>query len=229
MAQDQSSPEIDGAQVERDRSEEAPVDGGRIADLAALEARYAAPVGASLIKELDHVSAHYRALIEASPYVVLSTMAEDGVDASPRGDPGGVVAVASEKLLLLPDRRGNNRIDSLRNILRDPRVGLLFLIPGVGETIRVRGRAEISAAPALLERFVMQGKTPATVIKIHVERAYFQCQKATARSRIWDPAAQVERKSLPSAGQILEALSTDDFDGGAYDAAYPERMKRTIY
>lgn len=201
----------------------------RIDTIDALQALYGQAVGPALTKELDHVSAHYGAFIAAAPYVIVSTLTADGVDCSPRGDPGGVVTVESPKLLLLPDRRGNNRLDTLHNVIRDPRVGLLFLVPGVGETIRVRGRAEISADPALLERFVMQGKQPATVLKIHVDRAYYQCQKATVRARLWDAEARVDRKSLPSAGQMLEAMSTDAFDGAAYDAAYPERMKRVIY
>ena len=182
----------------------------------------------SLTKEIDYISDHYRAFIEASPFVVLSTVAPEGLDSSPRGDPAGFVEVENRNTVLIPDRNGNNRIDSLRNIVQDPRVSLLFLIPGVGETLRINGRAEIDTDPALLARFEMQGKLPRSVLRVTAERVYFQCQKALARSKLWDPPIQVDRKSLPSAGQILKALKPE-FDGDAYDADYPERMKRTIY
>jgi PPOX class probable FMN-dependent enzyme len=130
---------------------------------------------------------------------------------------------------MIPDRRGNNRIDTLRNLVRDPRVSLLFLVPGVGETLRINGRATISVDPDLCASFDMNGKTPRSVIVVTVERVYFQCQKALARSRLWDPEARIERKELPSAGDILQKLSKNDFDGDAYDKNYPERLKKTIY
>jgi uncharacterized protein len=137
--------------------------------------------------------------------------------------------VEDEKTLLIPDRRGNNRIDSLRNIVHDPRVALLFLIPGVGETLRVRGRASISIAPELIESFLAEGKAPRSVIVIAVEAVYFQCQKAIVRSDLWNPEKRVDRKTLPSAGQILAAMSDSRVGGEAYDAAYPERMKATLW
>jgi PPOX class probable FMN-dependent enzyme len=137
--------------------------------------------------------------------------------------------VVDEKTVMIPDRRGNNRIDTLRNLVRDPRVSLLFLVPGVGETLRINGRATISVDPDLCASFDMNGKTPRSVIVVTVERVYFQCQKALARSRLWDPEARIERKELPSAGDILQKLSKNDFDGDAYDKNYPERLKKTIY
>lgn len=201
----------------------------RVTTDAQLDAIYGEPLAQSLVKEIDHISDHYRCFIEASPFVLLATSGPEGLDCSPRGDPPGFVRVADERTVLLPDRRGNNRIDSLRNIVRDPRVALLFLVPGVGETLRINGRAEILVDPELCESFAMQGKMPRSVIAVTAERVYFQCQKALARSRLWQSDAQVDRASLPTAGQILQALSREAFDGRAYDEAYPERLKKTIY
>ena len=137
-------------------------------------------------KEIDHINPQYRAFIEAAPFFVLASVGPEGVDCSPRGDAPGFVRVTGERTLMIPDRRGNNRIDSLRNIVRDPRVSLLFLIPGVGETFRIIGRASISTDPALLEGFVFAGKTPRAVIIVDVERVYFQCSKAIIRSKLWE-------------------------------------------
>jgi PPOX class probable FMN-dependent enzyme len=200
-----------------------------VSTIAELEAIYGEPLAQSLVKEIDYISDHYRAFIEQSPFMVLASVAEEGLDCSPRGDPPGFVRVVDEKTVMIPDRRGNNRIDTLRNLVRDPRVSLLFLVPGVGETLRINGRATISVDPDLCASFDMNGKTPRSVIVVTVERVYFQCQKALARSRLWDPEARIERKELPSAGDILQKLSKNDFDGDAYDKNYPERLKKTIY
>ncbi len=178
-------------------------DGNLIKDAAALRSLYGEPMGASLAKEIDHVHPHYRAMIEAAPFMVMATSGPDGLDVSPRGDPPGFVVVEDEKTLLIPDRRGNNRTDSLTNLIADPRIALLFLIPGVGETLRVNGTAEICVDPVLLERFPAQGKLPRSVIVVHVERVYFQCPKALVRSDLWNPEKHVERRSLPSSGTIL--------------------------
>jgi len=201
----------------------------RITTIEQLEAIYGAPVPRSLVKELDHISTHYRAFIEAAPFAVVATSGPEGLDCSPRGDPPGFVRVVDAHTVQLPDRRGNNRIDSLRNIVRDPRISLLFLIPGVGETLRINGRAAIVTEPALLESFAMQGKLPRSVIEISVERVYFQCQKALARSRLWDADAQISRDRLPSTGEMLAAMSAEPFDAAAYDRDYPAHMKKTIY
>jgi PPOX class probable FMN-dependent enzyme len=190
-----------------------------VTTLEQLEALYDAPVPRSLIKEIDSISEHYRAFIEKAPFVVVATVGPEGLDCSPRGDPPGFVRVMDEKTLLLPDRRGNNRLDS----------SLLFLIPGIGETLRVNGRAEILVDPELCADFALQGKVPKSLLKVAVERIYFQCQKALARSRLWDPAARIPRSELPSTGEILESLSDSPFDGAAYDRGYPDHMKRTIY
>ena len=200
-----------------------------VSTIEELEAIYGEPLPQSLVKEIDYISDHYRSFIKKSPFMVLASVAEEGLDCSPRGDPAGFVRVVDEKRVMIPDRRGNNRIDTLRNIVRDPRVSLLFLVPGVGETLRINGRAEISIDPKLCASFDMNGKTPRSVIIITADRVYFQCQKALARSRLWDPKAQVERKELPTAGKILQSLSRDEFDGEAYDRNYPERLKKTIY
>ncbi|AZY47876.1 pyridoxamine 5'-phosphate oxidase family protein [Bordetella avium] len=200
-----------------------------ITDTQALAELYGEPGQASLAKELDYVHPHYRAFIEASPFATLATSGAQGLDASPRGDPAGFVVVENDRTLLLPDRRGNNRIDSLRNVLEDPRVALLFLIPGVGETLRVNGRAEISVDPALLARFAMDGKPARSVLILHVEKVYFQCARAIVRSGLWDPAKQVARDSLPSTGRMLADVSAGEIDGAAYDRDLPERMKKTLY
>ena len=194
-----------------------------------LDELYGAPSQRSLDKEIDYVSEHYRAFIERAPFAVLSTCGEHGIDNSPRGDAPGFVKLRDSRTLLLPDRRGNNRLDTLRNVLTNPKVGLLFLIPGVGETLRVKGRAEIDADPALCAQFDVRGKVPRTVLVIHVERVYFQCQKALARSRLWDPSAQVERTELPSTGTMLAGMSSQPFDADAYDAGYADHMQQTIY
>jgi len=144
------------------------------------------PVGeASLRKEVPYLHPHYRALIQASPFVVLATSGPGGMDASPRGDAAGFVVVEDDTTLLLPERRGNNRIDSLHNIIADPRVALLFLIPGVGETLRVNGTAAISTDPALLQRFVVQGQPPKCVLVVSVQTVFFQCARAIQRSALW--------------------------------------------
>lgn len=202
----------------------------RIADLGTLEALYGAPSEASLRKEVDHVHPHYRAFIEAAPFVLMATSGPGGLDVSPRGDPPGFVAVEDPRTLLLPDRRGNNRIDSLRNLIADPRIALLFLIPGIGETLRVNGRASISVDPALLARFPADGgKLPRSVIVVAVEAVYFQCQKALVRSALWDPDRRIPRSALPSNGTILADLTRGGIDGSAYDRDAPARTRQTLY
>jgi PPOX class probable FMN-dependent enzyme len=200
-----------------------------IHDLGALEALYGAVDARSIDKEVDYLHPYYAALIEASPFCVLATSGPGGLDASPRGDHPGFVAIQDEKTLLIPDRRGNNRIDSLRNILADPRVGLLFLVPGLGETLRVNGRAAISVAPDLLQRFAVDGKPPRSVLVITVEAVYFQCSRALVRADLWNADKHVPRKTLPSPGTILAALSRDRFDAEGYDAALVPRVKATLY
>lgn len=200
-----------------------------ISDLEALGAIYGAPAMASIKKEVDYIHPYYRKLVEAAPFAVLATNGPEGLDASPRGDPAGFIRVYDERTLLLPDRRGNNRIDSLRNIVHDPRVALLLLIPGVGETLRINGMASITTDSALMESFSVNGKLPLSVLIIKVEKVFFQCSRAILRSRLWDPGLHVERGSLPSAGAILEALSNAEIDGVKYDSDLPERIQKTMY
>jgi PPOX class probable FMN-dependent enzyme len=195
---------------------------------AELEAIYGLPAGPAVIKEIDHISEHYRRFIELSPFVVLATSGPEGLDCTPRGDPPGFVRVVDSRTVMLPDRRGNNRIDSLRNIVRDPRVALLFLIPGIGRTLRINGRAEISINPDLCASFEMEGKLPRSVIVVTAERVYTQCPKALVRSHLWDAKRHVDGSSLPSSGTMIKAL-LKDFDGDAYDRNYPQRLKETIY
>ena len=196
---------------------------------AELEAIYGRPVEASTVKEVNWITPHYRAYIEASPYAALATSGPEGLDCSPRGDRPGFVRVHDEKTLMLPDRRGNNRIDSLRNIVRDPRVALLFMIPGVGNTLRVNGRAHLSVEPALLASFAVEDKAPRSVMVMTVEAVYFQCARALVRSELWNPERHVDPKSLPSAGQILAALSNERVGGETYDREWPGRAAATMW
>jgi len=196
--------------------------------IEALEALYKPAVAASLTKELDHISDHYRAFIEKSPFVIVASSGDGGLDCSPRGDPAGFVQVLDEHTVLIPDRRGNNRLDTLRNLVVDSRVSLLFLIPGVGETLRINGHAYILTDSELTRRFEIKGKIPVAVLMIKTESVYFQCQKALVRSQLWSTETQIDRTELPSTGEILQALQKD-FDGKAYDRDYPNRLKKTIY
>jgi PPOX class probable FMN-dependent enzyme len=194
-----------------------------------LEAIYGKPAEAATVKEVNWITPHYRAYIEAAPYAALATSGPEGLDCSPRGDKPGFVRVHDEKTLMLPDRRGNNRIDSLRNIVRDPRVALLFMIPGIGNTLRVNGRAHLSVEPGLLESFAVEEKAPRSVTVIEVEAVYFQCARALVRSELWNPERHVDPKLLPSAGQILAALSQDRVGGEKYDREWPGRAAATMW
>lgn len=200
----------------------------RITTEAELDAIYGQPAGAAVIKELGHISDHYRRFIEASPFVVVATSGPEGLDCTPRGDPAGFVRIVDPRTVQLPDRRGNNRIDTLRNLVRDPRISLLFLIPGVGRTLRINGHATISVEPALCASFTIEGKAPRSVVTVTVEKVYTQCPKALIRSRLWDPALHLAETDLPSSGTMMQALR-DDFDGENYDRDYPARLRETIY
>jgi PPOX class probable FMN-dependent enzyme len=200
-----------------------------ITTLESLEALYGQPAEASLIKEVDHVTPQYRALVEASPFAVLATSGPEGLDCSPRGDHPGFVRVVDSKTLMMPDRRGNNRTDSLRNIIRDPHVALLFLIPGSGTTLRVNGRAQLSTDAELLSSFVVDGKAPRSVVVIHVDSVYFQCARAVVRSDLWNPDKHVEASCIPTPGQILAGLSEGRVGGEEYDRAFPERARATLW
>lgn len=207
---------------------------GHIIDsIEALEAIYNTPSEASQVKESTVVTDEYRRLIEASPFVALASCGQEGMDCSPRGDLKGFVRIHDQKTLMIPDRRGNNRVDTLRNIVLDPRIALLFLIPGAGTTLRVNGQAKLSTDPALLQSFEEQGKPPRSVIIIDIDVIYFQCARAILRSKLWDAAAQVDEKTLPSAGDILAAQTKfrteGGIDGNAYDAEWPDKAKKTLW
>ena len=197
--------------------------------VAALEALYGEPAAAATRKETPVVTAHYAAFIEASPFVALATHGPEGLDCSPRGDRAGFVRVHDERTLMMPDRRGNNRVDSLRNIVTDRHVGLLFFIPGSTTTLRVNGTAVLSVEPALLDSFVMDGKPPRSVIVITVQAVYFQCARAIMRAELWDPAHHVDPASLPTPGVILAALTAGEVGGASYDQAWPERARQSMW
>lgn len=211
------------------QAERPPSDRHIVSTIERLEELYGESPPASLTKEIDQISDQYRAFIEAAPFVVVATAGPEGLDCSPRGDPPGFVRVVDRHTVMIPDRRGNNRVDSLRNIVRDPRISLLFLIPGVGETIRINGTARISTDPELCASFAVRGKHPRSVIIVTVASIYYQCPKALVRSKLWDPEARVPRGALPTTGAILEAITEGEIDGNAYDRAYPRRIEETIY
>ena len=194
-----------------------------------LEAIYGQPGEAATIKVAQRITPSYRALIKHSPFAILATCGEEGLDCSPRGDLPGFVRVYDDLTLIIPDRRGNNRIDSLRNLIRDPRAALLFLIPGSGTTLRVNGRALVSADPELLASFGVEGKTPRTVIVMTVEEIYFQCARAIIRSHLWDPGRHVDLKTLPTPGEILAEMSKSRVGGEEYDKAWLERARQTMW
>ncbi len=200
-----------------------------ITSIEQLEDLYGQPNEASTVKEVDRIIPHYRAFIEASPFALLATSGPEGLDCSPRGDLPGFVRFHDERTLMLPDRRGNNRVDSLHNIVRDPRAALLFLIPGSGTTLRVNGSAHLSVERDLLASFAVEGKAPRSVIVLAVETVYFQCARAIVRSELWNPDRHVDPKRLPSVGQILAALSQDRVGGEPYDRDWPDRAKTTLW
>jgi len=202
----------------------------KITSIDDLEALYGPAVERALWKEIDHINDHYRQFIEASPFVIIATLGEFGLDCSPRGDPPGFVKVVDSKTLYIPDRRGNNRLDSLRNIVSNRQISLLFMIPGVGETIRISGTAEIIVDSKLCQSFTEGGKAASSILSVSVTKAYFQCQKAIARSKLWPPS--IERPGVPTAGQMSQHFAAQQgqvFDGDSYDKNYPQHIKNTLY
>ncbi|EAQ04739.1 pyridoxamine 5'-phosphate oxidase family protein [Pseudooceanicola batsensis HTCC2597] len=197
-----------------------------ITDIETLEAIYGDPVPRSITKVLDHLSPCYCRWIEASRFVILSTVGPEGTDASPRGDDGPVVRIADNRTVLLPDWMGNNRIDSLRNIVRDPRASLMFMVPGSRNVVRINGRAEVSADPELLASFDRGGKRPRTVVMVRVSEVYFQCAKALMRSDLW--AGQDLSGTVPSAGDFVREVDAG-FDGAAYDANYEVQAQPKLW
>ena len=198
-----------------------------VSTVAELEALYGEPNLASTVKVSDRITPTYAALIAASPFLALATVGPEGLDCSPRGDRADdLVRIADPKTIMLPDRRGNNRIDSLRNIVRDPRLALLFLIPGSGTTLRINGRGAVSTDADLLESFSVKGKSPRSAVVIGVEAVYFQCARAIVRSGLWNGAPAAE---LPTPGEILAEMSLGEVGGAAYDQEWPERARQTLW
>lgn len=193
-----------------------------------LQQIYADVSEASVAKVTRALTPEYRRMIEASPFMALATVGPEGLDCSPRGDAGSCVRVQDATTLLLPDWRGNNRIDSLLNIVRDPRVALMFLIPGSSTAMRVNGRAVISVEPGLLESFEMDGRHPRTVAVITIGEVYFQCARAIMRAGLWDPERFVEVSSLPTPGQLLKAAKAG-FDQESYDREWAGRAAATMW
>lgn len=193
-----------------------------------LRALYGEPKERSVRKQLDRLDPHCRRFIGLSPSVLLATQGADGLgDVTPRGDAPGFVAIEDERTLLIPDRPGNNRLDSFLNIVANPGVGLLFLVPGVEETLRVNGLAEIRDDAQLVARFPVDGRLPKTVIRVAVKEAYLHCAKALMRAKLWDPAIRIDRSSLPSMGEMLKdqlGLATAETQ-----AEMVERYRATLY
>ena len=195
-----------------------------------LEALYTpAPVAASTVKVAHRMTPEYRRLVEASPFAALATVGPEGIDCSPRGDQPGFVRIHDDTTLMMPDRRGNNRVDSLRNIVRDPRCAFLFLLPGSGTTFRANGRARLSIDPDLLESFAVDGKAPRSVIVMAVDELYFQCARAIVRSELWNPDRHIDPATLPTPGTMLAEMTDNQVGGDAYDQAWPERARQTMW
>ena len=194
-----------------------------------LEALYGPVNPTSLVKETTRLTDEYRTWIEAAPFFAIASIGPGGLDCSPRGDrTGQLFQIIDDNTILIPDRRGNNRLDTLRNIVSDRRIALLFLIPGINETLRINGEATLSADPDLLKKFSVDGKLPATVIRVSINAVYYQCARALMRSRLWDADAQVPRADIPTAGQMNRAAS-NGFDAAAYDDELAARQLRTLY
>ena len=192
-----------------------------------LTALYGEPSSAALKKEADFITEDYATFIRAARFMALSTVGPEGTDCSPRGDKGPVAYIHDAKTLLIPDRRGNNRIDSLRNILRDPRVSLMFMIPGSSTIIRVNGKAHLTAEPQVLDRLAEAGKPPRSVIVVKTDAVYFQCSRALMRSELWRDAK--ETADLPTAGQILANMTDGAVGGADYDREWPKRAQESMW
>ena len=201
-----------------------------VTSLEELDALYQpAPGPASMVKVAHRMTPAYRRLVEASPFAALATIGPEGIDCSPRGDQPGFVRIHDDQTLMMPDRRGNNRVDSLRNIVRDPRAAFLFLLPGSGTTFRANGRAHLETDPALLQSFAVEEKAPRCVIVMQIDELYFQCARAIVRSDLWNSAHHVDPETLPTPGHILAGMTENQVGGASYDQAWPERAKATMW
>ncbi|MBO6722632.1 MAG: pyridoxamine 5'-phosphate oxidase family protein [Roseitalea sp.] len=200
-----------------------------IDEISRLESLYGTPGEASLAKVADQITPEYRRLLEASPFFTLASVGPEGLDCSPRGEQGGAFTNHDDRTLIIPDRRGNNRIDTLRNIVRDPRVAFCFLIPGSKTTVRLNGTAIVTADAALLASLERDGQRPRSAIVVTIGEIYTQCGRAVLRAGLWDPANHVTPGSIPSPGDVLAAQTHGSIDGKAYDAQWPERAAKTMW
>ena len=201
-----------------------------IRSISELTALYDEPIERAVRKQLDRLDEHCRAFIAASPLIMIGTQSAAAVaDNSPRGDRPGFVKVADDRTLLIPDRRGNNRLDTLHNIVENPAVGLVFLVPGVAETFRVNGEAVISRDPELLAQFAVDGKLPRTVLVVKVKEAYVHCSKALVRADIWNPVRYAAPGTVPSFGTMMAAHTCGMVDGPALDEDLKTRIPATLY
>ncbi|MFN4088997.1 MAG: pyridoxamine 5'-phosphate oxidase family protein [Alphaproteobacteria bacterium] len=204
------------------------MDGVTVGGVGDLRDIYGSPSDKAVRKQLSRLDGHCRNFIGLSPFLVLGTSGADGADCSPRGDAPGFVAVLDERTLLIPDRLGNNRIDSLTNVTVNPSVALIFFVPGINETLRVNGKASVTVDPGLLAPLAVQDRVPRSGLLITVEQAFFHCAKALIRSRLWDPDTRIERRSFPSLGRIL-ADQIADCDAAEADAVIDEAYKSKLY
>lgn len=202
---------------------------GALSTVEELEAHYGVPGEASMLKVAGRITPQYRRFLEASPFFTLATAGPEGLDCSPRGERGGLFRILDERTIAIPDRRGNDRIDSLRNIVRDPRIAILFLIPGSVTTIRLNGTAIVTADADLRASFEKDGKTPRTVIIVTVEEIYTQCGRAVLRAELWNAAHHVDPKSIPTAGDILKERSEGAFDSERYDREWADRAAKSMW
>jgi len=205
------------------------IDTNKIKTLDALSDLYGPVNPNSLAKETPHLTPEYQKWIEAAPFFALASIGPGGLDCTPRGDAKGqVFKVLDNKTLAVPDRRGNNRLDTLKNIIADSRVALLFLVPGINEALRIVGNAHITTNPEVLELFTVQNKLPVSAIIVDIETVYFQCARAMKRAQLWDIPSQISRNEVPTAGQMSKGAQPD-FDADAYDGDLQARQARTLY
>ncbi len=199
-----------------------------IHDQSELAELYGPALERSVRKQIDHLDEYCRAFIAASPLVIVGTQ-NGAADTSPRGDVPGFVRVADDHTLLIPDRRGNNRLDTLRNLVQNPSIGLLFMIPGIHEMFRVNGEATLTRDPAVTQSFSVQGKAPRTVIVVRVKEAYIHCSRALVRADLWNPAKHASRERVPSMGTVMAAHTCGYVDARAFDEEAKERVPATLY
>ncbi len=200
-----------------------------ISSMEELENLYETAHPLSIQKETNHLTPDYESWLSKSRFFALATQGDDGLDCSPRGDATGqVFELLDNRTLIFPDRRGNNRIDSLRNIVRNPSIALMFLIPGINEALRINGHAVISTDGELLKKFEVSGKLPKSVVYVEIDAVYFQCARAIIRSNLWNIDEQINSKDVPSAGSMLKSAKAD-FDADAYDKELPQRQASTLY